>query len=188
MSEYGESSLSRAVSSIDLNAALTATQINPRPPRYTMDTIVSLRSGEEHVDQEDYAHELSTNGAIGEGIITPPNFVSPRPPPPTPASLNFLPTPPATEVANSHLSNANGNGEVAEFAGDRADGDQSDDELAANSKAVEELKKKKKKRSGKTKKPAPTGFEGLLGLLCTRILLTSNRILRGHTDHSRRVQ
>lgn len=128
--EDGE--LSRAVSSLDLNEALTASQNERKGLRYSKDELLSLRREiEKHPDHVEVAE-------IGlDGVMTPPSQTCPRPPPPTPEDANKLA--------------AASNGEGAMTA----------DNVELVTGEDPKKKKKKSKSSGGNKKAPATGFEGL---------------------------
>jgi hypothetical protein len=135
MAEHHEKKLSRAVSQVDLAAALTSLpKEQENIVRYTQEELLSLRPK----DKKNGARvELVEVGSPPtDGVMTPPNFVAPAPPPPTPASPG---TPPALDEG---------------VLKEKANG------LAPLVAEEEKKKRKKKKSSGKNRKAAPTGFEG----------------------------
>jgi hypothetical protein len=139
MAESQESKLSRAVSQVDLAAALTfLPKEQEHIVKYTQEELLALRpvteKNGEHVEITDIGSPTS------DGVTTPPNFTGPAPPPPTPASPISTATP--DEGAQALNDNTNGLTPPVEGVGQK------------------KKKKKKKKSSGKSKKPAPTGFEG----------------------------
>jgi hypothetical protein len=123
--------LSRAISEVDLNAALKNIKKQAESGiRYTKDQIIGLRSGNEkntvdHVEFADIARQKQN------GVVTPPYLAVPKVPPPTPA----------TPVAPADSTNMG-----------------SEDDGAVQPAQAEQPKKKKS--SGKNKKPPPTGYEG----------------------------
>lgn len=158
--------LSRAVSDIDLRAALKEIQSNIQNkvekrkscPKYSAEEIIGLRTGTEkdlinHVEF-DYISRPKLHD-----VPSPHYLAYPRVPPPTPAG-------PETTLQVVGAAEPLGADE--------------------NATAPSDAKKKKKKSSGKNKKAPPTGFEGLsqLGAIQT----TTNkmpRVLRGSSHHSR---
>jgi hypothetical protein len=153
MAESHESQLSRAISQVDLAAALISL---PKEEEHivkcTQEELLALRPvskrNGEHVEIADIGF------LIPDGVTTPPNFTSPAPPPPTPASPGSNPDE-CTQALND-----NTNGRVTSRSG-------------------AEQKKKKKNSHGKDKKPAPTGFEGscFYSLLKCLLLTSSLRVL-----------
>jgi hypothetical protein len=134
MAGHHEKKLSRAVSQVDLAAALTSLpKEQENIVSYTQEELLSLRPKDK---KKNGAHVefVEVGSPPTDGVMTPPNFVAPAPPPPTPASPG---TPPAL-----------GEGVLKEKANGLAP-------LVAEGE-----KKKKKKSSGKNRKAAPTGFEG----------------------------
>ncbi|CZT45504.1 uncharacterized protein RSE6_05820 [Rhynchosporium secalis] len=129
-------SLSRAVSEIDLNAALKVVQEQGEiGSRYSQDALLSLRP-KIPFEKKDAEHvEVVELSSDTEGLITPPYQSYPKPPPPTPA----------TPLDGAYVNEVEG-----------ADTDATD---APPVVVAEQPKKKKKKSSGKNKKPNPTGFE-----------------------------
>lgn len=130
--QHEGSSLSRAVSSLDLNAALAATQKKLRDGSYSPAELLKLRSGSEECEKEDDQDKPSK-----AGILTPPDLTCPNPPPPTP------------EVTHS----------IDSVANDLAEDDLNEQGIQVVP-AGSEAKKKKKSKSKANKKPKPTGFEG----------------------------
>jgi hypothetical protein len=134
MAEHHEKKLSRGVSQVDLAAALTSLpQEQDTIVRYTQEQLLTLRPKD---DSQNGVHpEVARIGsAPREGVMTPPDFAAPAPPP-TPASPGTPPDP------NEGVLKEQPNGYAPPVAGG-------------------EQKKKKKKSSGKNKKPPVTGFEG----------------------------
>ncbi|KAK0120671.1 hypothetical protein ONS96_010872 [Cadophora gregata f. sp. sojae] len=130
--------LSRAISEIDLNAALKAVQAQGEiGPRYSQDTLLALRpktTDEKHTEHVGVA-EISPDT---EGLMTPPYHAYPKPPPPTPATP--INGPPANGVEATDSSVPSTIGSIPVVVADQA-------------------KKKKKKSSGKNRRANPTGFE-----------------------------
>jgi hypothetical protein len=131
MASPEDDELSRAVSSLDLNEALTASQNERKGPRYSKDELLSLQP---EIEKHPEHVEVAEIGS--DGVMTPPSQACPRPPPPTPEDANKLA--------------AASNGEDV-IAADNV-------ELVAGEEPKE---KKKSKGSGKNKKAPATGFEGL---------------------------
>jgi hypothetical protein len=135
MAESHKRELSRAVSQVDLAAALTSLpKEQEHIVKYTPEELLSLRptikKNGEHVEITDIGSPTS------DGVMTPPSFGGPAPPPPTPASPGNTVTP---EEGVQALK----------------------DTTSTLTPPVEsEQKKKKKRSSGKNRKAAPTGFEG----------------------------
>ena len=129
--EDGE--LSRAVSYLDLNEALTASQNECEGPRYSKDELLRLRPEiEKHPEHVEVA-EIDL-----DGVMTPPSQTCPGPPPPTP------------EDANKLAAASNGEGAIAA----------NNVELVTGEGPKKKKKKKKNKSSGEKKKAPATGFEG----------------------------
>lgn len=128
--------LSRAISNVDLNAALEAVQTQVDTGlRYTKDTLFALRPKSQTEKNVDHVEVTEvTSSPDGEGLMTPPGLTCPKPPPPTPAT-------PENRVQAAGTESAKTNVNVAEVA-----------------------PKKKKKSSGKNKKAPATGFEGTSSL------------------------
>jgi len=136
MAEHHEKKLSRAVSQVDLAAALTSLpQDQEHTVRYTQHELLSLRPKDEKINGV-RTEVLEVGSPPPEGVMTPPNFAAPAPPPPTPAS----PGTPPTLHDGALKEKPNG---------------------LAPPVVEEEKKKKKKKSSGKNRKAGATGFEGL---------------------------
>jgi hypothetical protein len=135
MAECHEKKLSRGVSQVDLAAALTSLpKEQDNIVRYTQEELLSLRPKDDKKNGEQ-VEVVEIGSPPIDGVMTPPNFVAPAPPPPTPASPGISPTP------DEGVLKEQPNGLVPAVAGG-------------------EQKKKKKKSSGKNRKAAPTGFEG----------------------------
>ena len=143
--------LSRAISEIDLNAALRAVQAQGETgPRYSADTLLALRpktSQDKHAEHVEVA-EISPDT---EGLMTPPYHAYPKPPPPTPATPINGAQANVGEAASTDVPSTNGSGPVV---------------------VADQPKKKKKKSSGKNRKANPTGFEGIHLIASGRIRLT----------------
>jgi hypothetical protein len=137
MADSHKKQLSRAVSQVDLAAALTSLPKDQEHGlRYTHEELLSLRPAIEKNGEHVEVTEIGSPPA--DGVMTPPNLAGPAPPPPTPAS-------PGTATLDEILK-----------------------ETTNIIPPIEsEQKKKKKRSSGKNRKAAPTGFEGL----CFRSLL-----------------
>ncbi|KAL2070537.1 hypothetical protein VTL71DRAFT_13563 [Oculimacula yallundae] len=129
--------LSRAVSEIDLSAALKAVQAQAENgPHYSQDTLLALRPKVTSEKKDEHVEVTEIEPDAG-GLKTPPYHLSPNPPPPTPATpLNG----PSVEEVKGAVPDAVDTIDQAPVVG-------------------VEPKKKKKKSSGKNKKPNPTGFE-----------------------------
>lgn len=132
--------LSRAVSDIDLRAALKEVQSNIQTkaekrkscPKYSAEEIINLRTGTEK-DLVNHAEFDYISKPNLHDVATPYYLTYPRVPPPTPATLET-----GLQVADSA------------------------EPLVAKEDIVAPVDaKKKKKSSGKNKKAPPTGFEGL---------------------------
>jgi hypothetical protein len=137
MAKPQDEELSRAVSSLDLNAALTASQNEPRNGRYTKEELLSLRP-EESGDVEKHVEQVGVAKVGSDGVTTPPTRICPNPPPPTPEVITGSPTAPPNLTGGQLIK----------------------DEEYGLRVAGEEPKKATKKSSGKNKNAA-TGFEGL---------------------------
>jgi hypothetical protein len=137
MAESHESKLSRAVSQVDLAAALTSLpKEQEHAVKYTQEELLSLRPV---IKKNGVRVETAEIGSpTFDGVITPPGFTGPAPPPPTPAS------PGSTSTLEGRQALSDNTNSLTPFD------------------AGVEQKKRKKKSSGKNRKPAPTGFEGLL--------------------------
>ncbi len=130
------SPLSRAVSELDLNAALATVQTLQRTGlRYTPETLMSLRSKTGTYDEHS---EVTRAEQVADGVKTPPDHLCSNPPPPTPA------TPEIALESGEGLKVTN------------------EDPNASLTPAATDAPKKKKKKSGKgkSKKPPANGFEG----------------------------
>jgi hypothetical protein len=135
MTGHHEKKLSRAVSQVDLATALTSLpKEQENSVRYTQEELLGLRPKDKKKNGA-RVEFVEVGSPPTDGVMTPPNFVAPAPPPPTPASPG---TPPTLDE-----------GVLKEKANGLAP-------LVAEG----EKKKKKKKSSGKNRKAAPTGFEG----------------------------
>ena len=141
MDQQEEHSLSRAVSSLDLNAALAATQKTLRDGCYSTADLLKLRPMSEEAGQD-----VETKAP--EGILTPPDMVMPKPPPPTPEDTHSIDAVVANDAA----------GEIADDLAEDELNEAGIQVVPAGSEAPK--KKKKKKKSGANKKAKPTGFEG----------------------------
>jgi len=163
-----EDKLSRAISSLDLNAALTATQNKPKTDRYSQEELLSLRPRE--TNTKELAERIKVGNTEADGIITPPSQISPNPPPPTP------------DVADGSASSIS-------IEQDRTIKDEEDGVKNAEGEPDKKTKKKRKKsRSGKVKKIV-TGFEGLSPLGSTDAEANRNpRILCRSSNHPRRIR
>lgn len=159
---HHEKKLSRAVSQVDLAAALTSLPTEQdHIVRYTQDELLSLRPKDEKKNSV-RVEVLEVDSPPTGGVMTPPNFVTPAPPPPTPASPGTSPTSNEGVLAEQ----PNGLGRIL------GGGEQ----------------KKKKKSSGKNRKAAPTGFEGWCLLTLEYLLLMPYiRILCRSPYHPRRA-
>jgi hypothetical protein len=129
-----ETTLHREISELDLNEKLVSVQ-------------AQQGHGPRYTQDELLAlrsetekHSEHVEIAELNGVKTPPYLTCPAPPPPTPASPESSLTP----TQNGHLDSAGANGALSPIAGAPP--------------------KKMEKSSGKTKKPAPTGFEGMYDL------------------------
>ncbi|EKD18262.1 uncharacterized protein L3040_004779 [Drepanopeziza brunnea f. sp. 'multigermtubi'] len=138
--QHQATSLSKAVSQIDLNAALNAVQAEAATGlRYTQDTLLALRpkTKDEKRAEVEHVEVAALSSPDGDqGIMTPPYRDSPAPPPPTPATplSNGAEPVASTDVAGAKSTSV--------------------------AVGVEAPKKKKKKGgSGKNKKAPVTGFE-----------------------------
>lgn len=132
-----QAALSRAISDIDLNKALKEVQNKPENLRYTAKDLLSLRPG-----KNDGEHVEVAEVRLPDGVMTPPFAPCPNPPPPTPA------TP-------SNASNVNSSNERAKEDKNSIPG------TSLPSMIADPEKKNKKKSSGKNRKLAATGFEGM---------------------------
>lgn len=141
--QHEESSLSRAVSSLDLNAALTATQKKLQDGTYTAAELLTLRPKTEECEKE--GDQDGPSKPSGDGILTPPDISCPNPPPPTPEVTHSIDSV-ANDLAEDELNEA---GIQMVPAGSEA-----------------KTKKKRSKRSGANKKAKPTGFEGGSSTCC----------------------
>lgn len=152
-SPHHDSPLSRAISEIDLNAALRTVKAQADSGlRYTKDHLKKLRTGTEKNPIDHIEHvEIHRPDA---GIVTPPYLIVPDVPPPTPATPIF------TAPATVHTVNTS-----TDPAADAAVADPTFDPAAEIAAAVPkpevEKVKKKKKSSGANKKGPVSGFEGM---------------------------
>lgn len=135
-----QTALSRTISELDLTRALDAARIQAETGmRYTAEQILEWRPKPEKISGETVVVE-EVGSPLHEGVMTPPNLVCPKPPPPTPATY----------------------GKTATVKFDDVDEAPSvPDTTLAPLPNGEAPKKKRKKSSGKNRKPPATGFEGI---------------------------
>ena len=131
--------LSRAVSSIDLNAALVASQNDTNSSRTIRGNFTNNHDEHNHETQTESTRVLEVNI---NGIVTPSSKGTPSPPPPTPDFVNEYP----------HLDGAEEIKRQGEDGAARAEHD---------GPGKQQKKKSKKNKSGKKLKKVVTGFEGL---------------------------
>lgn len=137
--EDAQAALSRAISDIDLNKALKEVQNQPENLRYTAKDLLSLRPEK---DNGERVEATEVGCPTPDGVMTPPFSSCPKPPPPTPATpINYTHINSSDEHAKEDKGCIPGTSLPSVIAGPE--------------------KKKKKKSSGKFRKPAPTGFEGM---------------------------
>jgi hypothetical protein len=131
MADSHKKQLSRAVSQVDLAAALTSLPKGQEHGlRYTHVELLSLRPAIEK--NGEHVEVTGIGSPRADGVMTPPNLAGPAPPPPTPAS-------PGTATPDEDLKETTNN---------------------LTAPIEREQIKKKKRSSGKNRKAAPTGFEG----------------------------
>lgn len=165
MAVHTPQNLSRAVSFVDLSAALLRTQNSPTKMHYSRDELLAYRSENSPPANNDVAKASAEDAGC------------PKPPPSTPHDPTSTTTP-----AN----------EIDQTAADLAEIALNESGVQIVEPGSEAPKKKKKKSSGVNRKAKPTGFEGTLFLyLATSYLLrqTSMPILHlHHLSIRKRVQ
>jgi hypothetical protein len=148
-------SLSRAVSHVDLEAALIASQQDsPNPIKKTQNLTVRPKSPQPREDEKSSnADAQAENGA--DPITSPQHPIAP---PVTPAETNY-------DNENNDTAHVDAKDDLNELG------------IQVVPEGSEVSKKKKKKSSGKNKKPKPTGFEGMLFIMSSMFLRMSYCLL-----------
>lgn len=138
MAKHHASSLSRAVSHVDLEAALLASQQDTsNPTKKIQDLTVRPKSPRPQEDKKSSDMDLQAeNGS--DAVISPQHPIAP---PVTPAETNY-------DNENNETTHVDAKDDLNELG-------------IQVVPAGAEAPKKKKKSSGKNKKAKPTGFEGM---------------------------
>jgi len=132
MAVHSPHNLSRAVSFVDLTAALLKSQNSPFKMHYSREGLLACRSE----IASTLNHDVAKASAEDAGC--------PKPPPSTP-----------------HDPTTTTNDQVNQTAADLAEFELNESGVQIVPEGSGALKKKKKKSSGINKKPKPTGFEGV---------------------------